>query len=379
MMHRFGGFFGRSSVRGTALFEVSILLTTVSVFVQAQSTPRWRLELDHAVKPPENSAASLGKVTGLAVLSDGSLYVAEETPARVSLFGKTGSLVRVMMRQGGGPGEVRSPAITAQGDTLVVYDASLGRVTRMAPNGHVVDEHEVIGSPMGQVWAANDGQIIVSLAQSLASSEGRALRLRNGRIDTVRWSHPRSEDLWIFWNVPGVDLVGWIPFSPPGIATVDPSGRVVIGGSRRSRWVVVSGSDTLQTVTLPDTPVPIAKRIRDSVWAAYHAQLSRKRIPRLDEFVREERIPTTLPPWVTFDIDKSGAWWIGRPGPDGVLAAWDVVIDGRLVGHATLPAKGVDVNLAGPLRSFGKEFIALLHEDADGLPWIGVYRVVEGT
>ena len=310
------------------------------------------------------------------MLSDGSLYVAEETPARVSLFGKTGSLVRVMMRQGGGPGEGRSPAITAQGDTLVVYDASLGRVTRMAPSGRVLEERTVMGSPIGKVWAANDGQVMVSLSQSLASEKGRALRVRkDGRIDTVRWTHPKSEDLWIAWNVPKMDIVGLIPFSPWGVATFDPGGRVVIGGSRQSRWVVVSGRDTVQTVSLPDTRIPIAKGVRDSVWAVYYARLSRRRIPRLDEFVREDRIPTMLPPWVTFDIDQNGWWWVGRPGPDGALAAWDVVRNGRVAGRVVLPARGVDVYPAGPLRSFGKDFVALLHEDRDGLPWIGVYRL----
>jgi hypothetical protein len=102
-------------------------------------------------------------------------------------------------------------------------------------------------------------------------------------------------------------------------------------------------------------------------------------MPNLDAVVREDRIPTTFPSWVTFHIDRRGEWWIGRSGPDGGLASWDIASNGRLVGHVPVPTRVVDVASIGSMLSFGKDVVAMLHEDEDGVPWIGVYHIVRST
>lgn len=348
--------------------------------VWAQSIPRWNLSLSHAVRPAEGSPDALGAVTGIAVLTDGSVYVAEDHPARVALYGPDGHLSRVIMREGNGPGETRSPKIANQGDTLVVFDPPQSRLTRMARNGRLIDERSVGASPQAHVWAVDDGTVILDLARPPDGWDGSAVRVGSGgRVDTIRWIHPRAEDLSIQWNGPGWDLRGRSPFSPRGVATFDPGGRLVIGGSRRSQWVVVSGKDTLKTVSLPDRVQPIEKRVRDSVWNVWYAQLIPKKLPQLDDVVREDRIPINLPPWVTFHIDRSGAWWVGRPGQTGLLGSWDIVVGDRAVGHASIPEAVVDVFPVGPIVSFGSNYVALLHEDRESRPWIGVYRVNKGS
>jgi hypothetical protein len=356
-----------------------LLLSNALTSARAQSPPPWRLDLVHAIRPSDQSTGSLGNVIGIAVLPDGSVYVAESDPAHITLYGSDGNFMRTMMGNGEGPGETRFPEISVRGDTLIAYDPHLGRLTRMAPDGRLLDERRIDIGAEGRIWTTNDGRILLDLVNARGPWDGNALRLApNGHVDTVRWQHPPAEDLVIQWNGPGWDLRGRSPFSPRGIATFDPAGRLVIGGSKRSRWVVVSGVDTVQTVTVPDREIPIAKQVRDSVWTAWYAQLIPKKdkLPHLDEVVREDRIPTALPPWVTFDVDRNGMWWIGRPGADGVLASWDVISNGSLVGHAVVPTRIVDGRLLSPIMNFGKSYVALLHEDRNGAPWIGVYRVV---
>ena len=107
--------------------------------------------------------------------------------------------------------------------------------------------------------------------------------------------------------------------------------------------------------------------------------MAAKKLPHADEVVREDRIPTTLPPWVSFHIDRRSEWWIGRPGRDGRLASWDIVTNGRVVGHVPIPTRVVDVLGTGSMLSFGKDVVAMLHEDDDGAPWIGVYRIVRSA
>jgi hypothetical protein len=102
-------------------------------------------------------------------------------------------------------------------------------------------------------------------------------------------------------------------------------------------------------------------------------------LANLDAVVHEDRIPAMLPPWVTFDIDRRGEWWIGRSGADGGLASWDIVSNGRQVGHVPIPARVVDVLGTGSMLTFGKDVVAMLHEDEDGVPWIGVYRIVRSA
>ncbi|HEY4320777.1 MAG TPA: hypothetical protein VGM77_06295 [Gemmatimonadales bacterium] len=341
------------------------------------SVPVWRLQLVTSVRPPESSATALGTVTGLALLPDGSVYVAERSSARVSLYGRDGALMRVMMRAGEGPGETREPEIAASGDTLIVYDGALDRLSRLSASGHVLEERRLSAGAVGSLFAARNGTLFHRI--SMASSAGGILVDRRGRVDTMRWQHPRTEDLSILWNGPNWDLVGRSPYSPLGVVAFDPLGRVVVGGSRRSRWFVIVGSDTVQTVGLPDVPVVIPPRVRDSVWQAWYASLPTNKLPHLADVVIESRIPKTLPPWVSFDIDAENQWWIGRPGLTGVLASWDIASNGRIVGHLAVPAPVVDRWPTGPIMTFANGRVAMLHEDLDGVPWVGVYRVLPGA
>lgn len=346
----------------------------------AQSVAVWRLELDHSIRPAEGSPGMLGNVVSFSLTDDGSLYVAENGPARVTLYDKNGAFVRVVMRAGSGPGETIYPQIVTSGNRLIAYDPRLNRLTQFSATGAIISER-----PLGiegenwppSIWATIDGSVIVLNGQ--ADSLTTAYRLRaNGKLDTVSWSPRPTGNLAFQWKGPGWVIVGRPPFSPHGVETFDPAGRLVLGGSKRSQWFVLNGRDTVATVTLPDRAIPIAKAVRDSVWAVYRAKMPK--YAGIDDVVKEDRIPTTLPPWLTFDIDRTGRWWIGRPGPDGALAAWDIVVDGRVVARAPVPTRLAEVrSLTKHLADYGKGLIALLHTDESGLPWIGVYRVVQGT
>ena len=355
------------------------VITTTSA---AQAPPQWRLQLMHSIRPAEGTPGMLGNVQGIGVREDGSAYVAEQNPPRVTLYDRSGAFARVVMKNGDGPAETRYPEITMQAETLVVYDSRQGRLSRIAPNGRLLGERRLDVNPGTHISASDDGRILLLAGRNSNGWDNNAVRIGpNSTIDTLHWMHPKSEDLAFIWEGPGWVLVGNTPFSPHGVAIFDPSGRVVIGGTRRSRWVVQAGRDTVQTVTLPDHPLPIARNVRDSAWATWYGRVAanKAKLPNLDAVVREDRIPTTLPPWVTLHIDRLGEWWIGRPGPDGGLASWDIVSNGRVVGHVPVPARVVDVPGSGSMLSFGKDVVAMLHEDEDGVPWIGVYRIVRSA
>jgi hypothetical protein len=277
----------------------------------------------------------------------------------------------VFVRQGSGPGEATNPEIVLQGDTLVVFDPGLLRLTRLSPSGKVLSERPLDVSAEGfPLWSTRDGSILVETADSAHGMNQSALRVRpSGKIDTVAWNERFADQQFVQWRgANGVAKGG--PFSAAPQSAIDPDGHAVVGGSSASRWAVISERDTLQRVTLPDRPARISVAVRDSAWKVWTAKLESY---HMADALHKELLPTTFPAWLTLDINPQGEWWVGRPGADGSLAAWDIVVNGKLVAHAAVPAR-----VAG-VHAFGNRFVALLHEDENDIPWIGVYRVVRSA
>lgn len=338
----------------------------------AQATPLWRLEPVRTIREPDGSAGMLGRVVGLALTPDGGLFVAEVRPARVSYYGANGRFERVIAAEGEGPGEVRDPRITARGDTVIIYDGGLNRITKLARNGTVLETWRLPGVPSGSLnrgpTVTDDGSIMVIVHYPMDGVSSSVLKLwRDGRMDTLSWYREPSQD-----RISSISGEGWtvkrvIPFSPPGVDLIDRRGRVVIGGTTRSAWFVLSGKDTVERIAFADRLIPIPAAVRESAFVAVKAKL--QRVPRAANALTREMIPATIPPWLTLDIDDTGRWWVGRPDRQGSLASWDIVEGSRIV--ATIPAPSP----ISTQMSFARGTVALLHEDDDGLPLIGVYRV----
>jgi hypothetical protein len=355
---------------------VAGLLASGSVIgtVAAQAAPTWHLQLDHAIRPAEGTVGEIGDPSYLAVTSHGDVYVAERKAPRVTHYDARGNFVGVVMREGEGPKETRAPELALQGDTLVVFDPTLGRLTRIAPRGTLVNQRTVSVDASGfPVWTSRDGSIWIDALFRAVSTNQAALRVTSsGRIDTVAWNEPLGSHQFVNWMTPTMVIKGG-PFSAAPFAAIDPAGHVVFGGSRTSRWYVVSGRDTIQQVVLPEHLVTIPRAVRDSAWDAFIARLAK--YPGVGASLHKDQLPTTLPAWLSLDITPRGEWWIGRPGMDGKLASWDIVANGKLVGHVAAPPR----ILQGPGtydKAFGADLVALVQEDENDVPWIGVYRIV---
>ncbi|MGH7584245.1 MAG: hypothetical protein ACREL5_13575, partial [Gemmatimonadales bacterium] len=132
-----------SALNGTLASRHLPLLVAWSVLAAqpapAQTLPTWHVKLDHAIRPAEGSDGVLGNVSYLAVTSTGVVYVAERGAPRVTRYDAHGIFAGVVMSEGAGPREVREPEIAAQGDTLLVFDPQLARLTRLAPGGRMLD------------------------------------------------------------------------------------------------------------------------------------------------------------------------------------------------------------------------------------------------
>jgi hypothetical protein len=369
----------RQLLRQRSLMRHLFLLAATPFVARAQATPTWRLQLDHAIRPAEGSVGSIGDVAYLAVTRGGEVYVAERKIPRVTRYDAAGTFAGIVMRDGAGPGETRDPAIALYGDTLLIYDQSLTRVTRLSPSGKVISEvHMDAHSSGGQVSANRDGSFIVNFGWTRDGYNHNRLRVSPaGHVDTMMWNAAIGDNQFAIWSAPNVGILKGGAFSAAFDGAIDPAGHVVVGGTRQSRWFVLSGKDTIERVILADRPVTIPRARRDSAW---DAMVARFKSTPMAAVLTKETFPTTLPAWVSLDINPRGEWWIGRPGMDGKLASWDIIDHGKIVGHAVLPtpiAGTFAAHLEGS-TAFGNDFLAILHEDDNGLPWIGVYRIVRG-
>jgi hypothetical protein len=115
----------------------------------------------------------LYRVAGGAVLLDGGTAVLNGGSREVRFYGPDGVLRGRQGRTGEGPGEYRQPAglWTLPGDTLVVWDERLLRITLVSPEGNLLREAPVRGRP----WATqvrgvfSDGSLV--LFQQRAAEE----------------------------------------------------------------------------------------------------------------------------------------------------------------------------------------------------------------
>jgi hypothetical protein len=160
-----------------------------------------------------------GRITGLAVLSDRRVAVADQLAHNVRYFSPEGELERTVGRQGSGPGEFGSRAlylVRMKGDTILVIDNGNNRVVHVfAPDGTQL---------AGFSLAPRDGYRAVNWDQDLAG------RLAVGWEAIVRPDMPLADTLT---HIVEVDLRGEI---------IDTLGRApspqaaVIEGDTRLRY-----------------------------------------------------------------------------------------------------------------------------------------------
>ena len=121
------------------------------------SGPRWTvsaqplLDIGVAVGDPQYE---LYDVTSAARLSDGRIVIANSGTGELRMYSADGTYVRSMGRAGDGPGEfqdLQHLQILA-GDTLVVQDGSILRITAFTVDGELAWTHNLLGGT-GDLWA----------------------------------------------------------------------------------------------------------------------------------------------------------------------------------------------------------------------------------
>lgn len=267
-------------------------IDTVGGVVQVQhagAAPEWRLEpvleigegggLTEAPSPAE-----FGRIARVISDLDGRVYVAEQMPPEIRVFGPDGSHVRTLGRKGAGPGEfggLHGMAWLAE-DTMLVADYGNARLARMTVEGEPVGQWgwvPITGPSKRFLFNGGPGEAYVYV---IVQGQRGGERLGSvwvryalaGAPDTLRI--PDEESLGVSLPTNGVicrgDGIGFISnqYAPSVIARPAPGLQRAVAVSSEYRIAFLDPvGDTVRVIARDVPPVPLPDSIRAAEEAAY--------------------------------------------------------------------------------------------------------------
>lgn len=350
--------------------------------------PEWRLG-----ETPEwavggidvSEELALFRVAGAYRLSDGRTVVADGGSTRLKVFGRDGALVDAIGGRGEGPGEFRRIDHFARlpGDSLVVWDLGLARVTVFDPAGAAVRTVRIgseKGSPSSYVVGVfADGSLLArgfidlggTVPSGLRFPEAPLLRLAaDGTLADSLGPVPTSEMYY-------VPIEGGISFYAPPFArsteVVAAGDRLYLGETGRAELRVHRPDGTPERFirwSHPSRPVDAAAmaRAREHALEESGSAIQRQNIERM---FRDVPMPSTMPAFARLRVDEGGDVWIEeyRPPWEEGDGRWLVFgAGGRLRARVTMPA-GFEPTQIGP------DFVLGIARDEFDVEQLRLYRL----
>ena len=293
-------------------------------------------------------------VHDLVVDSEGQVYVVGHAE-QVTVLDSGGRTIRTIGRQGEGPGEFLgiSSIDMAPGDTLLVYDLQLNRLTAYAPgSGRPAYTIQVRAEfPMFPftLRSVGDGRLVGLYRMAYGSGTGREsggeqfelLRLLGGDGALLRDSLLLLRERRPIEVADGRGTTVFVnPFSPRSLVRTSPAGRLVTAWTDSLRFrVYTPDGELMRTLDLSDPAPrrPITAAERDSLIEDYAegrplGPALRRAIDRLGH--------TTWPLLHDFAVDDRGwIWYALTPARGAAAVEWTAVDDrGAERERLTLPS-----------------------------------------
>ncbi|MEZ4422137.1 MAG: 6-bladed beta-propeller [Gemmatimonadota bacterium] len=290
-------------------------------------------------------------------LSDGRVVVGDQGTRQLKLFSPDGRFLQSVGRDGEGPGEFRSVFglwVTA-GDTLVVWDIALARLTRFDAAGRHIASRALPGDPTPPVLLGllPDGSPVGTFPaedafeSAMTRPPGTRIQTQDalarfdgaGRAPSTIASRPG--DVLEVTRFEGAPAIGSPRFSPqPTWALHD--ARIFYTPAASFEVQMLDGNGALQWITRrPEGDL----RITDEMIAAYKAWAIRLEEANPDRFrgtrarMEDAVFPERKPSVGTLLVDARGNVW-ARPVdmPFDSLADWSVFSpEGRWITDVTVP------------------------------------------
>ncbi|HJP55537.1 MAG TPA: 6-bladed beta-propeller [Gemmatimonadales bacterium] len=335
----------------------------------------WRLVETARITGGDSAAGDLANPTGAVIDPAGRLYVADQSPTEIKVFGRDGRLVRTIGRDGDGPGEFRSPILGIHGTSLVVFDPRLARISLFDTSGRFLRSWPSICCHYSAISIDRDGRIAVRMTQQDAAGFTSAFirYAMDGTVaDTIQVPNDGQPRL-IELSRGGSRMRMGVPFSPNPVDALAPDGTLIHGWTGALRLAVSrTGHDTVQVFGRRWTPVPIPEAQRREVYQSLAKDLAKQ---WGEEAVARAfgpgDIPATAPPMRTFFVDPTGTRWVNVATADTLHATYDVF---DTTGVYLGPVQGPWVGRYFPYAWTADELV-VGGENADGFPELIRYRI----
>jgi hypothetical protein len=322
--------------------------------------------------------ASFTAITSVDVDSRGLIYVPDTYQQRVTVLGPDGRLRRVFGRAGSGPDEFRAVqnVQVLAGDSLLVYDPELGRVSVFAPDSGRAAYHVNLAARLSvsmprelRRTRANDA-MLGHFRPGFAFGTGQDF---SKRMDKVRVLAPDGSIRTELLTFPSrAFLVARTsitphPFGHEGIVRLDSRGRVhyLRTDSLRVATYDLDGARVGGFRLDYTAPEVSAADVADAV-AEFPGEMR-----ALFEPVLADSAPGRWPAIRAFLVDDRDRLWLEMGGSRRQATEWAAFSpQGAYLGSALVPA-GSDARL---IRADGLIYAA--RKDENDVPQVVVYRMV---
>jgi len=329
----------------------------------------------------EGTPAELGDPRSVAVDDAGRIYIVDNKPASIKVFGPDGRLIRSIGREGEGPGEFRVGFIAAHGGYLVLHDPQVSRTTVWDTAGRFLRSWHDACCYWADIQVDREGRIYVPSPASGKPGEQRRgtpyvrMSLEGTILDTL-WL-PRGEETK-YWSISTKQssMMTSIPFMPELMWALHPDGGFVYGWS--GRYAIVrsrTGSDSVRVFGKAWTPDPLTDALRAS---EYESRVKETAKQYGEVAVRAafklEALPRTLPAYLSLRVDRSGRVWVRRyPVADTTRTFYDVFDStGAFLGPVVVPLHVFEYGR----QAWTREGLVTVVEDDEGRPSVVRLRFV---
>jgi hypothetical protein len=365
----------------------SIVRVTSSGPTAWTDTNGWKLVELSAVQPAQGSQGELISPSSIAVDEQRRLYVADQKPTNIKVFDSAGALVRIIGREGDGPGEFRSAYIAVRGNRLLVHDPRVSRTSFFDTSGTFLRSFHSVGLYFGPVSLDAAGRAVLPLVLMFSQAEQDArprrafYRVRfdslGTLLDTVSVPQLTEDRMWVVRRGDATLLGTPIPFAPRTIGTYGRDSGLVYGATNdfaiMRTW---GGRDTSfimrRAWTAPMIPDDLRRDTIEGMIKAYSGG-------QIDEVLLRNTfhpadVPTMAPGFSQLLVDDRGNTWVQEAiGKDSTR--FDVFApDGRWLGPVVLAAA---MSPYAPFVIHGS-IVYLATEDADGFPVVRRWLIQDG-
>jgi hypothetical protein len=334
----------------------------------------------------DGTPSELGEPRDLAVDGLGRIYVVDGKPAAIKVFSPDGQFIRIIGREGEGPGEFRVGFIAIRGEHLVVQDPRVARLSVFDTSGTLLRSWKSTCCYWNKIQIDEEDLIYVpSMSNRKPTDPPRGTpyvrwTLDGVARDTVWVPYRESEKLWNLTVTEGgkmkMSMSMGVPFMAAMISALHPQGGVVYGWSGQYEIVRSrTGADSLLVFGRDWVPDPVSDQRRSAEVESQVKNAGKGIDPAtVRNAFKLDDIPRTLPAYEALKVDPSGRVWARRYAvSDTTRSSFDLFDSrGAYLGPVETP---IHLPTYGA-QAWTTNGVVAVVEDADGRPTIVRLKLV---